>query len=109
MKEQLAANFAKLLEHIAPITAQIEENVSTAIQPLAPYIAIAQEKSDLVKEFANKTLPTFEGVNPIYVGLFVIAGHVLLYNLIAKLEYKTKIFTMVIGGFLIRFRFTCFY
>ncbi|KAJ3079810.1 hypothetical protein HK102_003497 [Quaeritorhiza haematococci] len=77
--------------------AQFADNV---VQPLQPYVQLASENLapiTAVVAQAQGFLPTFKGYPVNYVGIAVIILHVLNYNITARLEYHTRIFTKIFG------------
>ena len=68
----------------SPLLVPLATAVSTQLAPVVPYI-----------EAAQNSLPSLKGYPVNYIGIAVIAAHVCLYNAIAQVEYRSKIFTKV--------------
>ncbi len=67
-----------------PFLVPLANAAVTQLAPVLPFI-----------ESAQSALPSFKGYPVNYVGIGVIVLHVVFYNLIAQIEFRSKIFTKV--------------
>lgn len=116
--DQLQKVVQEAVKQAQPVIKEANSQITQLLQPVAPYygqfVKVLSKNAAQLRPFTDQVviglapvttsvaylqdqLPKLKGYPVNYVGIAVIVLHVLLYNMIAQLEYRTKIFTKIFG------------